>query len=236
MLALITEPVAQRAGIGLISHQGLAENEAGVGGPRVNAPTPLPSHLGDVLPIHHGKTQPEAALHLPLPLQHHRRRRNYHHPVHLLAQQQLAHDQPGFDRFAQAHVVGDEQAHPRHAQRLAQWLQLVGLHIDASPQGRLEQPRIGAGDTVPAQCVEVAAKHLRVVKAPLAHRVPGGLAQHLGIHLPLPEHLELLAVCVVVEAGHPHHRVTLRVLGRLHFLHQPAVAAAVHHTATGWAE
>ena len=34
------------------------------------------------------------------------------------AQQQLAHDQPGLDRLAQAHVVGDEQAHPGHPQRL----------------------------------------------------------------------------------------------------------------------
>jgi len=45
-------------------------------------------------------------------------------------------------------VVGDEQAHPRHPQRLAQRFELIGLDVDAGPQGRLEQPRVGAGDAV----------------------------------------------------------------------------------------
>ena len=138
LLALIAEPVAQGPGVGLIAHKRLANDEAGVGRPRVDAPAPLPTHLGDVLPVQHGKTQPKAALHLPLPLQHHRRRRYHHHAVHLLTQQQLAHNQAGLNRLAQAHVVGDEQAHPRHEQGLAQRLQLVRLHIDAGPQRRLE--------------------------------------------------------------------------------------------------
>ena len=38
---------------------------------------------------------------------------------------------------------------------LAQRLQLVSLHIDASPVGRLDQRRVGGGNAPPAQGVEV---------------------------------------------------------------------------------
>jgi len=38
----------------------------------------------------------------------------------------------------------------------------------------------------------------------------------------------MLWLNVVVQTRHPHHRVALKVLGRLHLLHQPAVASAVH--------
>ena len=42
LLALLAELVAQRTRIGLIAHQRLAEDEAGVGGPGVDAPAPVP--------------------------------------------------------------------------------------------------------------------------------------------------------------------------------------------------
>ncbi len=188
-----------------------------MGGPGVDAPAALAPHLGDVGAVHHRKAQPEAALHLPLPLQHHRGRCDHHHSVDLLAQQQLAQDEPGLDRLAQAHVIGDEQTHPQHPQRLAQRFELVGLPI--------------AGDAIPAEGVQGTAEHLRLIKAPLTHGVPRGLTQHPGIHLPLPEHLKPLTVGVLVEARHPHQPVPLGVLGGLHLLHQPAVAAAEDHTA-----
>ena len=104
----IPQPIAQGTGIVLVAHQRLAEDEAGVGRPRVDAPAPLPPHPRHVLAVHHLKRQAEAAFHFALPLQHHRRRGQHHHALSLLAQQQLARDQPGFDRLAEAHVIGDE--------------------------------------------------------------------------------------------------------------------------------
>ena len=119
LFAGVSQPVAQGACVGLIAHQSLTEDETGVGGPGIDAPAPLPPHVGDVGTVHHRKAEAKAALHLPFPLQHHRRWRHHHHALHLLPQQQLAHDQACLDRFAQAHVVGNEQAHPRHAQGFA---------------------------------------------------------------------------------------------------------------------
>ena len=225
------QPIAQRAGVILVAHQRLAEDETGVGRPGVDAPAAFAPHAAHVGPVHHRKAHAEAALHFPLPLQHHRRRRHHHHPLHLLAQQQLPHDQPGLDRLAQAHVIGDEQAHPRHPQRLAQRFQLVGLYIDAGPQWRLEQARIGAGDAVPLQGVQITGEHPAVIKAPLAHRVPAALAQHPGIHLPLPEHLQHPAIDAIIQAGHAHNRVTACLLRRPDLFDEVIVAAAINNAA-----
>ena len=225
----IPKPIAQGTGVVLIAHQRLAEDEPRVGRPGVDAPAPLAPHPRDVLTVHHLEGQAEAALHLTLPLQHHRRRGHHHHALHLLSQQQLAHDQPGLDRFAEADVVGDEQRHPRHPQGLAQGLQLVGLHIDPRPQRRLEQPRVGGRNAVPLQGVQVAGEHPRVIEAPLADRLPGALAQDPGIHLTLPEHLRDLTVGVVIQAGQPHHGVSAFLFWQHDLLHQVVVAAAVDH-------
>jgi len=75
----IAEPIAQGAGVVLVAHQRLAQDEAGVGGPGVDAPAPLAPHARDVIAVHHRKRQAEAAFHFALPLQH-------HHALHLLAQ------------------------------------------------------------------------------------------------------------------------------------------------------
>jgi len=53
------------------------------------------------------------------------------------AEQQLGEDQPGFDGLAQTDVVGDQQAHAGHRQRLEQWDQLVVL----DPHATVERAR-----------------------------------------------------------------------------------------------
>ena len=88
----------------------------------------------------------------------HRRRAGDDDLAHLLAQQQLAGDQAGLDRLAQADVVGDEQVDARQQQGLAQRLELVGVEADAGPERGLEQPRVGGGDAVPAQRVQVGGE------------------------------------------------------------------------------
>ena len=116
---------------GLIAHQRLADDEAGVGGPGVDAPAPLLPHLGDVLAVHHRKACPKRLSISPFHCSTTEGGATTTTPdapsgaaaargrsSSSRAQQQLAHDQPGLDRLAQAHVVGDEQAHPGHPQRL----------------------------------------------------------------------------------------------------------------------
>ena len=85
--------------------------------------------------------------------------------LRLLAQQQLAGDQPGLDRLAEADVVGDEEVDAREPQRLAQRLDLVGVDLDAGAERRLEEARVGRGDAVPAERVQVGRELARVVEA-----------------------------------------------------------------------
>ena len=54
--------------------------------------------------------------------------------AHLLAQEQLAGDQPGFDGLAQADVVGDEEVDAGQQQRLAQAVQ-AGRHRAGCQRG-----------------------------------------------------------------------------------------------------
>ena len=146
-----------------------------MGAPWVGAIAPLLAHLGHVGPVHHGEGEAKAAGHLLLPLPQHRWGAADHHPADPLAQQHLPQDQARLDRLAQAHVIGDEQAHPWHEQGLAQRFELVGLHIDAGPVGGLEQLGVGGGDAVPAQGVEVGRKLAGLIEAALGNGFPAAL-------------------------------------------------------------
>jgi hypothetical protein len=126
----------------------------------------------------------------------------------------------------QAHVIGDEQAHTRHLQGLAQRFELVGLDIDPSAVRSLKKLGVGGGDAVPAQGVEVGGELLGLVKAPLGHGLPAALPQHLDVDFPLTEHRQPLANGVVLHAGHRHNCVGAGLLGGLHVFHQVAAGAA----------
>ena len=110
----------------------------------------------------------------------------------------------GLDRLAEADVVGDEEVDPGQSQGLLQRLQLVGVDPDAGPERRLEQVRVGRGHAVPLQGVQVGREQLRRVESPARDLLPGFGRDRLGIDLLLPEHLERLALGVVIEAGHTH--------------------------------
>ena len=120
---------------------------------------------GDVVAVEDLEDEAEALLELGLPLLEHRRRRRDDDRLRLLAQQQLARDQAGLDRLAEAGVVGDEEVDAREPQRLAQRLHLVGVDLDAGAERRLEEVRVGGGDAVPAQRVEEGGELARVVEA-----------------------------------------------------------------------
>ena len=52
-----------------------------------------------------------------------------------LAQQELAGNQPGLDRLAKPHAIGDEQIHPRHGKRHPQRFELIMLDTDPARNG-----------------------------------------------------------------------------------------------------
>ena len=108
-------------------------------GPGVDAVAALAAHAADEVAVEHREGEAEARLQLVLPLQDDRRRARDDDAADLLAQEQLADDQPRLDGLAEADVVGDEEVDAGQQQRLAQRLELVGHHLDAGAERRLEE-------------------------------------------------------------------------------------------------
>ena len=140
--AEVAQPIAQRAGIRLVDQQPVRDQESRVRAPRIHAVAPLAPRPRHVVLVENLEGQTEAGLQFVLPLREHRGRAADDDLSDLLAQEQLAGDQPGLDRLAEANVVGDEQIDPWQEQGLAERLKLVGVESDASPEWRLEQARV----------------------------------------------------------------------------------------------
>lgn len=108
-------------------------------------------------------------------------------------------------------------------ERVLQRLELVGLDFDPRPIRRLEQLGLGRGDAVPPQRVQVGREQRGIIEPPPGDHVPRRRAEHLGVDLPLPQHLERLALGVVGQARQPHQGV-VPVLGRGHDLFHEVLA------------
>jgi hypothetical protein len=199
--AQLAEVVAKVGGVRLVDQQALGDEEPAVRGPGVGAVAAFASDARDVVAVEDHGGQAETAVEFVAPLQQHRRRADDDEVVDAAAQQQLARDEAGFDRLAEAHVVGDEQVDARELERLAQRFELVRLDLDAGPERRLEQGRVGGGDAVPPHRVQERSEQARFVEALLAEVAPPLLALDLGVEFLLPEDRELVALGVVVEAG-----------------------------------
>jgi hypothetical protein len=113
--AELTEPVAERVRVRLVDEQTLRNKEAGVRIPRVDTEAPFATDAGEVRLVENLECQAETVGHRVLPLQQHRGWAADHDISSLFAEQQLPGDQSGFDRFAEADVVGDEQVDARIA-------------------------------------------------------------------------------------------------------------------------
>ena len=107
---------------------------------------------------------------------------------------------PGLDGLAEAGVVGDEEVDARQTERLAQRLHLVGVDLDAGAERRLEEVRIGGRDAVPAQRVEEGRELARSVEALGGEVLPTLFLEDPAVELVVPEHVEGLALGVVVRA------------------------------------
>jgi hypothetical protein len=204
------------------------DDEAGVGGPGVDAEAALLPPPGHKLPVVDLKLEPELALHLVAPLERDRRRAHDERLLDALAQQQLLEDEARLDGLAEAHVVGDEQVGPGHLQRPLEGRELVVEEPDARAKGRLEEARVGGGDGVPAERVEVGGEVPRRVEArDRAEPVRLG-REDAGAELVLPEDGEGAPLRVVVEAHHRHAGgLAGRRAGR-HLAHEVLPVPRVH--------
>ena len=226
-----SEPRAHRVGVGGVGEQPVRDQEAAVGGPRVGAEAPFAPDAGQVPAVQNLEDEPEALLHLPLPLLEHRRGRGHHDGTHLPPQQQLAHDQSRFDGLPQSRVVGDEEVDPGEQQRLPQRLHLVGVDLDPGPERRLEERRVGGGGAAPPQRVQEGGEVIGRVEAPLPEIGPRLVVQDGAGEFILPEDFEFLALGVVVRAGEADAGGLAGFGGRDDLFDQPVAGADAHHFA-----
>ena len=98
--------ITQAGNLGLIGQQVVRDDETRPGGPWIDAEATQSAQVGDAFAIDDRKSQPEFGLEFVLPLQRHRWRCGYDREVDAPPQQQLAQDQRGLDRLAEADVVG----------------------------------------------------------------------------------------------------------------------------------
>ena len=220
----LAEPFAHGVRVGRIDEEVVRDEKAAVGAPRVDAEAPLLANAREVAAVENHEEEAEALLHLGLPLLQDGRGRGDHHRPGLLAQQQLAGDEAGLDGLAEAGVVGDEEVDARQAERLAQRLHLVGVDPDAGAKRRLEEVRVGRGDTVPAQRMQEGAEVAGCVESPGADAAPCFLLQDAAVDLEVPVDLQGLPLGIVVGA----READARGRGRgdlLHRLHEPAPRA-----------
>ena len=175
------QPLAQRIGVDWVAQQMVGDQEAAMGAPGIDAKATLAAHARQVGAIQQHKQQPEALLKLRLPLLQHGGRCRHHEGTHLLAEQQFAHDQARLNRLPQAGIVGDKQIDSRQEQRLPQRLHLIGVKLNAGPEGCLEQRRIRRGDTIPAQRMQKGRKARRWIEPAPRQVGPALRVQNLPI-------------------------------------------------------
>ena len=216
--AEVREPVAEGRDVILVDQQAVRDEEPRVRGPGIDAVATFLADPSDILLVEDLEDHPEAGLQLVPPLEQHRRWARDDDVLHLLAKQQFAGDQPRLDRLAETDVVGDEEVHPRQPQGLAERLELVRVDPDSRSERGLEQVRVSGGDAVPAEGMEVGGEDPRIVEPALGHVLPGLASEEFRVHLLLPEHLERLALCIVVQAREPHERGIVAVGRRDRFL------------------
>ena len=106
--------------------------------PGVDVQATRAAQLTHQLGIDDAKVQPELVAHLVAPLDLDRRWADHEHRAHAMAQRQLLDHQAGFDRLAEAHVIGDQQVDTRHLDCTDQRVELVVLDLHAAAERCLQ--------------------------------------------------------------------------------------------------
>ena len=161
--AEIAEHVAQPRDVVLVGQQAVRDDEARAGGPWIDGKAAQAPQLADALAIDDVEGEAELALKLVLPLHRHGGRRGDDDEIDAPAQQQLARDEAGLDRLAEADVVGDQEVDARKPQRLAQRQELVGVKPDAGTERRLQQVAVGGGRRAPADRAHIRGENLGTI-------------------------------------------------------------------------
>ena len=165
--------------------------------PRVGVNTALAPQLLDVVGVDHAEVEAELLEHLDAPLLLERRGADDQDGARAMPQQQLLNDQTGFDGFAEADVIGDEQIDASHVDGAHQRVELEVLDADAATEWSLEKSTIGIGGGTPSHGIEERVERVRVV-LPRDRRQASPL-DDLSARLDLPDDLQFFAEAVLVD-------------------------------------
>ena len=164
-----------------------------------------------LLAVHHVEAKRELLPQLFLALAAERRRGEDQDSPDATPEQQLGEDQPRLDGLAETHVVGDEEAHARHAKGFQEWDELVAL--DAHPAVERARDRLPVERSL-AVWVEVgrerrparrAEKRVEILGRHGAASVRGGRQRvrlqevAVGLYLPEDAFLGWSVVVLVLE-------------------------------------
>ena len=107
----------------------------GRGPPRVGIETEAAAQLGGLRAVHDVEVEAELFVHFLLPLLSERGGREDENALDAPLEDQFGKDKAGLDGFAQADVIGEEQAHTRHAHGLEEGDHLVVFNLDGTMEG-----------------------------------------------------------------------------------------------------
>ena len=113
----------------------------------------------------------------------------------------------------------------RQGQRFAQRFHLVGVDPNSGAKWSLKQGRIGGRDAVPPQRVQERRELARRVETPGREIPPPLFLQDLAVEFVVPEHVQGLALVVVVRTGQPDQRGLSRNARGNDFLDEPTPRA-----------
>jgi hypothetical protein len=84
---------------------------------------------------------------------------------------------------------------------LPQWKKLVGVLVDAGPEWGLEQVPICGGRGIPTERAQIGGEYARIVGAELSDVGSAFITQNRAVELRVPQHLDRLALSVIIHAG-----------------------------------
>lgn len=172
-----------------------------------------PRELAHQRAVHDAELQPEFVAHLVAPVGLQAGWADHQHGARPVAHDQLLDHQPGLDGLAQAHIVSDQQADPRHPHGPHQRVELVILDVDAAAERRLQGPHVRRGDRTPTHRIKV------VYKAGQRQRDAGEVFE--GQHEPLISE-ELWEASVRIRKRHQHRVRVSQAVAKPYLLSQLA--------------
>ena len=200
------EPLPHRIRVGRLDQEVVGNEKPAVRAPGVHAEASLAAHPRQVGAVKNLEYEAEPFLELSLPLFDDRGRRGHDDGLRLFAKEEFPGDQARFDRLAKPRVVGDEQVDAGEAERFTQGLHLIGIDLNACSERCLEQIRVRGRDAVPAEGVQERCKAAGWVEALGREILPALFLQNPAVDFVVPEHVEGLALGVVVRTGQSDQR------------------------------